>query len=86
MNDSTEQQTPIDRPLMRSDINDLRESVRLMGDRQLQMLELAKGFSILHDEVVDMKRSLAVRLWAPTIANTIVLLLNVAFVLWSRIR
>ena len=86
MTEAAEQQTPIDRPLMRSDINDLREAVRLMGDRQLEMLELAKGFSILHDEVVDMKRSLAVRLWAPTIANTIVLLLNVAFVLWSRIR
>ena len=81
-----EQLTPIDRPLMRSDLNDLREAVKEMGDRQLEMLELSKGFVILHDRVQEMQRTLTIKLWVPTVANTIVLLLNIIFVLWVRPR
>ena len=31
-----------------------------------------------------MERMLTVRMWAPTIANTVVLLLNVILVLWAQ--
>lgn len=89
--DAHEQETPHERLVrvsdwnaLRRDMLEMRETMVAMGDRQLEMLEVVKGFGILHDEVIELRRSLTVRMWLPTVANTIVLLLNVIFVLWMR--
>jgi len=63
---------------LRRDVQGLQGTVQGIADRQLEMLEIVSGFTLLHDRVTQMER----RLWAPTIAATFVLLLTVIVRLW----
>ncbi len=78
--EATEQLTPIDRPLMRSDLNDIRLGVHDLAEKMLELnqtqgelKEVLAGFTLVHKRL----EGIETRLWLPTAVNTFLLVLNV---------
>ncbi len=67
--ESDEQPTPIDRPLLRSDLNEVRDIVFRISERQLLSLRQQEAsnvaFSALAQRVSVMER----RFWLPTVVS-----------------
>lgn len=73
--DEHEQNTPIDRPLLRSDINDVRDIVQEISQRQLQFLDvnakLSKRVDTADLRLDRVERAIERKLWLPALVGMV---------------
>lgn len=79
---SDAEQTPIDRPLTRGDLNDVRRIVHNIAERQIAMFqdieqikEVMAGFIVIHDRTMRIEQRMRWG-WVPVAVSTFLLVLN----------
>ena len=76
-NEGEEQLTPIERPLLRSDLNEVRDIVHKMATMLVLWYEENKQWRKQSDELVRRVTSLERRIWVPTIISAVAAVLAI---------
>jgi hypothetical protein len=71
MNEGEEQLTPIERPLLRSDLNEVRDTIHNMETLLLRWYEENKTWRNQSDRLVKRVANIERRLWVPTIISSV---------------
>lgn len=69
--------TPIDRPLLRSDLNDVRETVQRMDTMLVKWYEENKAWRVQSEALMERVSRIEQRLWLPTAVSAAILVLTV---------
>lgn len=71
MSDADEQPTPIERPLLRSDLNDIRDTVGRMNTMLMEWYEENKSWRKQSDETVIRVARIERNLWLPSFVSVV---------------
>lgn len=74
-NEGEEQLTPIERPLLRSDLNDLRDVIHKMDTMLVAWYEENKTWHEQSDKLVKRVANIERRLWVPTVISSVAVVL-----------